>query len=114
MENGLVIVTQLPLEQLWRKTSAIGLRGDLLGAERITQLLREGSVAFVVADIGHEVEWIVTSECYEFWKREVKHHLATDGSRITPDQFPDAYCYLASDWGLDGDGIPIIVLERYH
>ena len=115
MDAEFRIVTRLPLEQLWRGSeSAVGTRRRALSADDIVRLLRQGTVEFVVADVGQKPRWIAPSDCYEFWKAEVKSHLATGESRIVLDNFPDAYCYFASEWGTTKSASPIVVLERHH
>jgi len=87
MDPSLRRVTFLPLEQLWRSTGPIiASRGRRLNAEDIANLLRVGSVQFVTADVGHPLQWIDLADCYNFWKSEVKPHLAT-GERIVLDDF---------------------------
>src|SRR6266404_8827242 len=85
------VVTRLPLEQLWRGGSTIGSRRHGLNADEISQLLREGSVEFVVADPGRELRWIAAIDCYGFWRTEVKPHLAATGAQMALDQFADAF-----------------------
>jgi hypothetical protein len=115
MDAEFRIVTRLPLEQLWRGSeSAAGTRRRALTAGEIVRLLREGTVEFVVAEVGQKPRWISPTDCYEFWKAEVKPHLAAGESRIVLDDFPDAYCYIASEWGTAEAATSIIVLERYH
>jgi len=114
MDAALRIVTRLPLEELWQgDRKVIGSRLRPLTAKEITQLLREDTVQFVVADVGHELRWIAPADCYEFWKSEVKPHLTESDTRILPSNFPDEYCYTASYWGRVGES-PVVLLERYH
>jgi hypothetical protein len=115
MDAEFRIVTRLPLEHLWRGSeSAVGTRRRALSADDIVRLLRQGTVEFVVADVGQKPRWIAPTHCYEFWKAEVESHLATGESRIVLDNFPDAYCYFASEWGTAESASPIVVLERHH
>ena len=115
MDAELRTVTRLPLEHLWRDSeSTVGTRRRALTADDIVRLLREGTVEFVVANVGHKPRWIARTDCYEFWKAEVTPHLAASESRIVLDHFPDAYCYIASEWGAAESAASIVVLERYH
>jgi hypothetical protein len=108
-------VTRLPLEQLWRgSASEMGTRRCALTADEIAELLREGPVEFVVADVGHKLRWIALTDCYVFWKSEVKPNLGVAGSRLPLDSFPQAYCYTASAWEISGTSEQVIVLERHH
>ena len=86
------VVTQLPLQELWRAS---------------------GFVQFVVVDAGAAPQWIPASECFNFWKTEVKPHLASE-DRISLQDFPGEYCYFASKWDSVEPSAPIIVLEKQH
>ena len=114
MDATLKVVTQLPLTELWRDDGfTTTWRVRWLTADDITSLLRAGRVQFVVADVGVSPRWIPLGECYDFWKREAQPHLAAPESRASLDDFPDGYCYFASEWS-SRDGTPIIVCERHH
>lgn len=114
MDEAFKIVTKLPLSNLWRDDGfTIGSRIRSLTAENIATLLRLGRVHFVVADVGASPRWIPPNECHEFWKGELRPHLAAPDIKGTLDAFPGGYCYFASEWG-DGDEAPIIVCERHH
>ena len=115
MDAALKVVTQLPLTLLWRDdgfTTASRIRW--LTADDIASLLRDGRVQFVVADIGASLLWIPLGECYDFWKAEAQPHLAAPGSRASLDDFPDGYCYFASEWSNRDGAVPIIVCETHH
>lgn len=114
MDVALKVVNQMPLTELWRDdgfTTTSRIRW--LTADDIASLLRGGRVQFVVADVGVSPRWIPLSECYDFWKREALPHLAAPESSTTLDDFPDGYCYFASEWSSQ-DGAPIIACERHH
>jgi len=114
MDAALKVVTQMPLTELWRDDGfTTTSRVRWLTADDITSLLRAGRVQFVVADVGVSPRWIPLGECYDFWKREAQPHLAAPESRASLDDFPDGYCYFASEWSSQ-DGAPIIVCERHH
>ena len=69
MDAELRIVTRLPLEHLWRDSeSTVGTRRRALTADDIVRLLREGTVEFVVADVGQKTRWIARTDCCEFWE----------------------------------------------
>ena len=91
--------------------SAIKVRD--LNASDIVELLRSGAVRFVVADVGEPYHWVPNDEGYDFWKDEVKVHLAAPESKTLLEDFPDEYCYFASEWkSLDGE--TIILLSKAH
>jgi hypothetical protein len=113
MKSGFSVVTGLPLATLWRGEETFGSRRRDLNVEDLGTLLRKGRVAFVVADVGKSLEWVDPADCFRFWKTEVRPHISTK-PRIVLDQFPGAYCYVASDWGCSDDNLQIVVLERHH
>ena len=114
MDPTLKIVTRLPLEELWRgKDFSTTARGRWLAGEDIRGLLRADSVQFVVVDLGKAPLWIEIDHCYNFWKQEIKLHLA-EGSRIVLEEFPGEYCYSASQWENRAGEPPIVVLEKHH
>ena len=115
LDPKLKIVTHLPLRELWRADGpATGTRVTFLTKDDIAGLLRAGRVEFVVADVGHPFRWIPLSECYDFWKDEVKPRVALADQRVVLDEFPGGYCYFASEWEGELGAEPIVVLEKLH
>jgi hypothetical protein len=114
MGEGQKIISRLPVEELWagrRLVSTIKVRD--LEASDVVDLLRAVVVRFVVADVGKPFEWVPNNERYDFWKDEVKAHLASPESKAVLEGFPDEYCYFASEWkSYDGD--TIILLSKAH
>ena len=107
-------VSCLPAEEVWagdRLVSTIKVRD--LKASDLIDLLRSGAVRFVVADVGKPYLWIPNNEGYDFWKGEVKGHLADPESEVALEDFPDEYCYFASEWKTY-DGEMIILLTKAH
>src|SRR5437764_74771 len=115
MDPKLRVVARLPLEEVWRADgnviSVIKLRS--LRTEEVANLLRVGPVNFVVAEIGIPLRWIDSTDCYVFWKTELKTHLAAPDQRGTLDEFPCGYFYFAAEW-LTEEKLPTVVLERHH
>ena len=98
MDADLKDETQLPLTELWRDDGFNTISRDRwLTVDDITCLLRVGRVQFVVADVGASPRWIPLRDCYDFWKREAQPHLAAPESCPSLDDFPDDYCYFASE-----------------
>lgn len=115
MDTKLKIVTRLPLQELWRDDGfTTTARGRSLTKDEIIDLLRAGFVQFVVADVGFPLRWIHLHDCHEFWKDEVKPHLAADSAVVILDEFPGGYCYRASEWNGGAGAAPIVVLEKSH
>jgi hypothetical protein len=114
MDASLKVVTRLPLEELWTDDGfTTTSRTRSLTANDITCLLRCRRVHFVVADLGASPRWIPLNDCYDFWKREALPHLAAQESGIFLNDFPDGYCYFASEWS-SRDGAPVVVFEMHH
>jgi phosphoglycerate dehydrogenase-like enzyme len=114
MDAALKIVTRLPLRELWRddgfRTTA---RLRSLAEEDILSLLRSGTIQFVVVDVGTPPRWIQQSECFQFWKIEAQPHLASN-SQIVLEEFPDQYCYVASQGEEEDQAAPIVAPEMQH
>ena len=108
------IITKIPLDTLW--TSETELKSErirYLTADNIKDLLRQGQVNFIIADVGLKPTLVDRNQCFDFWKLEVEKHLVTDINKINIDIFPDSYAYLASEWTTDSP-TPIILLEKMH
>jgi hypothetical protein len=111
------IVTQIPLTELWDSSGVLELhRGNAVSSERLIDLLRTGPVQFVLAKGASSLKWIPMSDCYRFWKEEVKPHLveplvSENGFRI--EDWPDNYCYLGTEW-MPRNLHPVVLLETYH
>jgi hypothetical protein len=115
MDFALRTVNCIPLKELWQTSgTAVGPRRRALKSDEITQLLRKGPIEFVVADIGQQLRWISLDDCYDFWKSEIKTHLAEANSPLILESFTGAYCYTASEWDNPESAIPIVLLERHH
>lgn len=114
MEVSRRIISKLPLQELWDERGPVdGERLRYLNSSAIRDLLRQGAVRFVIADIGAEPAWIPESCCFDFWKQDVQRHLADPEQRVNLAEFPDDFCYFASEWSAP-IGTAIIVLERCH
>ena len=95
MDAKLRIVTQLPLRELWRDDGfSTAARGRSLTHNDVREFLASGSVQFVVAEVGAAPRWIPASECFDFWKKEAKPHLARD-TKAFLSAFSGGYCYFA-------------------
>jgi hypothetical protein len=115
MDAALRTVTRLPLEELWRSNgTVVGSRLRMVEPDGVLEMLREGEIEFVVADIGQGLLWIALQDCFDFWKTEVKPHLARIDSQLLLDRFPGGYCYTASEWSRIDTAPPIVLLERHH
>ena len=114
MDNNKKIVTQFPLTNLWTDNEDIyAEREKHLTADNIQETLKNYPVEFVVADVGQKLKWISYDKSLDFWKSEVKQHLANDITNIKLDNFPGNYAYIASEW-IGEIQTPIILLEKHH
>ena len=117
MNPAMRIVTQMPLERLWDDQRELSyVRGGCVGSERIRELLRSGRVRFVVADCGKNLSWIQEEDLHRYWKTVAQPHLvepaeSESGHRL--EDFPDEYCFIATEWG-EADQVPVILLEMQH
>jgi hypothetical protein len=109
------VVTRLPVEEVWREDgSPISVQKlRPLQTQDIANLLQLGPVNFIIADIGMPLRWIDLTDCYRFWKTEIKVHLAAPDQKPTLDGFPGGYFYFASEWQRE-EKFPIVILERHH
>lgn len=110
------LVTQLPLTELWNAIETLQLaRKRVVGSEDVAELLRRGSVTFVLAESGQRLTWVLADDGYRFWKDEAKPHLVDAGAAeegFQLEDFPGDYCYIGSEW--EGGPEPVVLLERYH
>ena len=110
------LVNQLPLTDLWNAIEPLQLaRKRIVGSEEIADLLRQGSVRFVLAQCGQRLTWVPADDGYRFWKDEAKPHLVEAGAAeegFQLEDFPGDYCYVGSEW--EGGPEPVILLEMYH
>jgi hypothetical protein len=108
------VITAIPLVELWNDQGVIeSHRVGFLDQHSLRNLLRRGSVRFVVADVGEKPVWIAEDTCYGFWKSEVQQHLADPEKPVVLDSYPNSYCFNASEWSVV-EGTPIVLLEKNH
>ncbi|KIC91050.1 hypothetical protein [Flavihumibacter sp. ZG627] len=108
------IVTKIPLEILWTSENELeSQRIDYLTPTIIRDLLKQGEVYFIVADVGQKLLWIQPAECYEFWKSEIHKHVATNLDKINLENYPGNYAYIASKWTSYAHR-PVVLLEKIH
>ena len=106
------VINRLPLSQLPPPLATAERLRDLTVAD-VRGLMRKGPVRFAVAMMLSPFRVVPEHQCFEFWKSEVKPHLVSDPDEgAALDDFPDGYCYFASEWS-DG-GSPIVLLSAAH
>ncbi len=114
MQPSKRIITSIPIHELWDDRGTVNATHSRdLSADELRELLRRGPLRFVVVDVGSKPRWLPEPDCFGFWKTEVKPRLATPGKPAFLDDFPESYCYFASEW-TSASGSPIVVLEMAH
>lgn len=88
-----------------------------LSSTDIKELLQNTIVIFIVANIGSPLEWIIETESVNFWKNKVEMRLVepSQTERFYLEDFPEEYCYLASEWKdcrTDNYGKSYILLKK--
>jgi hypothetical protein len=107
-------ISDMPVDELWEGQKLVSTdKVRDVGSSDIVDLLRSGLVRFVVADIGKPFDWIPTNKSFDFWKAEIKTHLAEPESKAFLEDFPNEYCYFASEWKSSNDE-RIILLSKMH
>ena len=111
MKSEQRIVTKLPLVELWDEggTFTAG-RIRNLDQDNISEVLRAGSVRFVVADSGLPLNWIPTQHRFDFWKT-VQSQIAHSSRPILLELFLNKTAYTAAEWRGRG-GECVILLEK--
>jgi hypothetical protein len=105
------LILRTPLTELWNDHGAVDARPSRdLRREELRELLRNGPVQFVVADVGKKPEWIPIRDCFRFWKSEVHNHVGESGYL---DDYPGHYFFAAQQWQAT-DGPPIVVLVMHR
>jgi hypothetical protein len=114
MEQTERVVIATPLVELWDDNGPLpATRKQDLDVNDLRELIEQGPVRFVVAEVGLPLRWVSDEDRFAFWKDEVRPHLAHPGQGHWHETFPDSYCYFASKWTDESD-VPIVVLERSH
>jgi hypothetical protein len=108
------VITELPLRSLWDDSGPVPATWSRdLSVLELRELLRQGTVRFVVAEVGAKPRWVLAAGCFDFWKREVQAHLAEPDQGADLERFPGGYGYFATEWQ-GASGSPIVVLQRCH
>jgi hypothetical protein len=80
----------------------------------VLEILRGAqAVQFVILDASQAPIEIPPKDCYDFWKRDLKSHFPETNPFYLED-FEGEYCYVATDWGLSTDGLPLVILHKCH
>jgi hypothetical protein len=102
------------MQEIWNESGLVAAsRSRELSAKDLQSILQQGSVSFVVADVGKALRWVPEAACFDFWKSEVQSRLAPPNGPVNLDSFPGGYSYFVSEWSSKKTA-PIILLEMVH
>jgi len=104
----------MPIEILWKGNKKLTfIKTSIIGYNELKEFLKNQKVEFAVAAIGNEIKWIPLSECFIYWKKEVKGHCVLDPNKFSLGDYPEGYVYLPSIW-MNINNEVIILLEEFH
>ena len=109
--NTTKVFAQWPNDEIGDLLGGAVKKRDLASAD-VKGLLRDGRLRFIVAELGLPLRVVALEDCYDFWKRDVKHHLC-DHHPCYAEDFEDDYFYHATEWD-DGSDTPFVFLFRSH
>ncbi|MFO0957219.1 MAG: hypothetical protein U0800_07090 [Isosphaeraceae bacterium] len=102
------------MREFWADPGVVAAeRSRDLSSSALRELLRLWAVRFVVAVLGCRPRWVPEEASFDFWKAEVRPHLADPDLATRLDDFPGGFCYYASEWS-PAAGSLIVVLEMAH
>lgn len=105
-------ITEFPLQSIYRDEKEIAAkRIRHLSEDDIASLLSTEKLIFATAEIGKELEWHDAEEAKTFFDQQVKYRVAYPDEEIFLDDFPENYCYVASEWSPFPEGY-LILLEK--
>lgn len=111
------LVRKIPVETLVDERDGNPLnRLRDLSSEDIRELLRQGPVRFVIANVGRPLRWIPAAETFSFWKNEASAQIADasagSGKILNKDKAFRDFVYVPSEW--QSSSGPVVLLEMYH
>jgi hypothetical protein len=114
MELSQRIVTKMPMDSIWTENEELkSERKEYLSQNQVSEILKEGPLQFLIADVGNKLIWTKVDECYKMYKSYFKDHILRDVNYINLDDYKDNFCYLASLW-IGESKTPVILLEKFH
>jgi hypothetical protein len=114
MQPALRVITQMPVSDLFDENGPLPHRRERnVYSDDIREMLRSGTVLFVVADVGNKPVWVPSDQTFRFWRLEVLPHLRCPEDRVRREQFPGEYFYSASEWRGPGES-QVVLLEKSH
>jgi len=114
MDTSLRVVNTIPLTSIWLESELIDVkRGKYLGENDISELLKEGPIQFIIANVGDKLIWEPIENCYKIYKTNIKDHIISEVDNIDLSIFKDNFGYLASLWA-GKSNTQIVLLEKIH
>jgi hypothetical protein len=108
------IVITVPLDFLWSEDGKVrATKGNYLNSKDIRELLKINLVQFVIADVGHKLEWLKIEDCYKLFKNEFSNHIIENPLAIDLPSLKGEYGYLASSWSGEFK-TSIVLMEKFH
>ena len=114
MDLSQKIVNKIPLDCLWTEKQLLGAkRIKYLNQDEVSEILKNGPIVFVIANVGDKLIWTDLGESYKIYKTEIKDFIISDIDKIDLDTLKYGFGYLASLWA-DPSENSIILLEKFH
>jgi hypothetical protein len=108
------IVDKIPMDLLWRENTLLeAKRIKYLDQKEVSEILKNGPVQFVIANVGDKLIWTDLGESFKIYKTEIKDFIIPDIENIDQDTLKHGFGYLASLWADPSENL-IILLEKFH
>jgi len=93
------IIDKMPLVDLWRENTFLeAKRVKYLNQKAVSEILKNGPIRFVIANVGDKLIWIDLDECFKIYKTEIKEFIISDIDKIYLRTLKDEWGYIASLW----------------
>lgn len=95
MDLSYKIVDKIPLDGLWRENTLLGAkRIKHLNQKEVSEILKNGPIRFVIANVGDKLIWTDLSESYKIYKTEIKDFIVSDIDKIDLDTLTHGFGYV--------------------
>ena len=108
-------VNKIPLDALWTEEQFLeAKRLKYLNQKEVSEILKNGPIRFVIANVGNKLIWTDLGESYKIYKTEIKDFIISDIDKIDLDTLTHGFGYLASLWADPSEKNSIVLLEKFH
>jgi hypothetical protein len=108
------IVNKIPLDCLWTESILLeAKRIKYLNQQEVSEILKNGPIRFVIANVGDKLIWTDLEKSFEIYKTGIKDVIISDIDKINLDSLTYGFGYLASLWA-EPSKKSIILLEKFH